>query len=215
MAALSRADIRKRETHGKLLEAARHAFIQYGYERASVNQIIELAGSSKGAFYHHFDSKEAVFLELMDRRLQDQRDQLRQAVFAGGVTRLEDLLALSVETGFNVYRNQDWAPLYMEFWAYATRNHALRERMAEMYHRWRSYLADLIVAAQGVGVISREVSPAKTAGMVIAIFEGMQLQLLMEEDVLSPLDVVKLLIRMLRPTRGERGALAPEPGQGT
>lgn len=201
---MSKAETRKQQTHEKLLEAARQAFAQLGYERASVNQIIELASSSKGAFYHHFESKEQIFLELMDRRLQAQREALREAVQSGKVSRLEDLLALSVETGFNVYQNKDWAPLYMEFWSYATRNEVLRTRMAEMYQKWRAYLSDLIHEAQQAGAISREVNPQKTAGMIIAIFEGMQLQLLMEEDVLSPLDVVKLLQRMLRPTRAER-----------
>lgn len=201
---MSKSEARKANTHEKLLEAARQAFAQFGYERASVNQIIDLAGSSKGAFYHHFESKEQIFLELMDRRLQAQRQALRDAVLSGKIAGLEDLLALSVETGFNVYQNKDWAPLYMEFWSYATRNETLRVRMAEMYQKWRSYLSDLISEAQQAGAISREVNAHKTAGMIIAIFEGMQLQLLMEEDVLSPLDVVKLLIRMLRPTRTER-----------
>ncbi len=201
---LSKSEARKRETHEKLLDAARQAFAQYGYERASVNQIIDLANSSKGAFYHHFESKEQIFLELMDQRLEAQREALRGAVLTGKVGGLEDLLALSVDTGFNVYQNKDWAPLYMEFWSYATRNEALRVRMAEMYQKWRSYLSDLILEAQQAGAISREVNAPKTAGMIIAIFEGMQLQLLMEEDVLSPLDIVKLLLRMLRPTRTER-----------
>lgn len=202
--AMGRNEARKAETHDKLLEAARQAFIQHGYERASVNDVIALAGLSKGAFYHHFDSKEAVFMELMDRRLQAQRDQLTPTIKGNPAASLDELLTRSVDTGFNVYQNQDWAPLYMEFWAYATRNSALRERMAEMYRRWREYLSDLVRAAQEVGAVSREINPEKTAGMVIAIFEGMQLQLLMEEDVLSPLDIVKLLLRMLRPTRSER-----------
>ncbi|MFZ5816853.1 MAG: TetR family transcriptional regulator [Bacillota bacterium] len=189
-----------------MLEAAQQAFAQHGYERASVNHIIELAGSSKGSFYHHFDSKEAVFLELMDRRLQEQRDMLRSLLQGEQSLRLDDVLAQAIEGGFNVYRTQDWAPLYMEFWAYATRSPALRARVADLYQRWRAYLADVIAAAQATGVVSREVNPEKTAGMVIAIFEGMQLQLLIEEDVISPLDIAKLTLRMLRPTRAEREA---------
>lgn len=200
---------RKQKTHERLLEAAQRAFTQHGYERASVNHIIELASSSKGSFYHHFDSKEAVFLELMDRRLQEQRDTLKTALEGGQPLRLDDVLSQAIEGGFNVYRTQDWAPLYMEFWAYATRNPALRARLAEMYQRWRSYLAEVIASAQWAGVVSREINPEKTAGMVIAIFEGMQLQLLIEEDVIAPLDIAKLTLRMLRPTRPEREA---QPG---
>lgn len=201
---LNKNDARKQRTHERLLEAAQQAFAQHGYERASVNHIIDLAGSSKGAFYHHFGSKEAVFLELIDRRLQAQRDVLKSTLENGQTTRLDDLLGVAIDSGFNVYRTHDWAPLYMEFWAYATRSQPLRSKLAEMYQRWRGYLADLLVAAQQAGLVSREVNPLKTAGMVIAVFEGMQLQLLIEEDVISPLDIAKLIMRMLRPTRSER-----------
>jgi len=42
----------------KILEAAYDLFAEYGYEKTTVAQIIELAGASKGGFYHHFESKE-------------------------------------------------------------------------------------------------------------------------------------------------------------
>jgi len=202
-----KTDARKAETHERLLEAARRVFAAGGYERSSVNDVIALAGSSKGAFYHHFDSKEALFLELMDGRLREQYDAVRQTLTSSQSMRLDDLIAAAADAGFNVYRNQDWAPLYMEFWAYATRNAAVRERMAEMYKRWRANLGELVRAAQGQGIVSREINAEKAASLIIAIFEGLQLQLLIEEDALPMRDVARFLVRMFRPTRGERPTL--------
>ncbi len=54
----------------RLLEAASSVFIELGYERATLQDIVDRAGVSKGALYHYFDSKDRLFLELMRERLK-------------------------------------------------------------------------------------------------------------------------------------------------
>ena len=44
----------------EILDCALDLFARQGYDATSVNQLIECAGISKGAFYHHFSSKEDV-----------------------------------------------------------------------------------------------------------------------------------------------------------
>lgn len=51
----------------ELLDAAQRLFFTAGYEATTVNDIIARAGVSKGGFYHHFDSKEALFEALLER----------------------------------------------------------------------------------------------------------------------------------------------------
>jgi len=48
-----------------ILDAAMDEFSQYDFDQASVNRIIEGAGTSKGTFYHYFRSKEELYLELI------------------------------------------------------------------------------------------------------------------------------------------------------
>jgi AcrR family transcriptional regulator len=58
-------------TRRAVLDAARAAFGARGYAQASVDEIAAAAGVTKGAVYHHFESKEALFLaalELVDER---------------------------------------------------------------------------------------------------------------------------------------------------
>lgn len=50
----------------KLLDAALEEFNSFGYEQASINRILDKAGMSKGQFYYHFKSKEALYFALMD-----------------------------------------------------------------------------------------------------------------------------------------------------
>src|SRR5260370_38459678 len=51
---------------GRILEAALEVFARKGYHGASVDDIVRASGTSKGAVYHHFPNKEAVFLALVD-----------------------------------------------------------------------------------------------------------------------------------------------------
>jgi len=56
---------RAEETRGRILDAAVKKFAIAGYDATSVDEICGEAGVSKGAFYHHFPTKQAVFLALM------------------------------------------------------------------------------------------------------------------------------------------------------
>jgi AcrR family transcriptional regulator len=53
-------------TRDRILGAALEVFAGKGYHRAIVDDIVRASGTSKGAVYHHFPNKEAVFLALVD-----------------------------------------------------------------------------------------------------------------------------------------------------
>lgn len=53
-------------TRERILTAALGVFAEKGYHRAVVDDIVRASGTSKGAVYHHFATKEAVFLALVD-----------------------------------------------------------------------------------------------------------------------------------------------------
>lgn len=50
-----------------LLEASFALIREQGYSRTSVNELCEAAGVSKGAFFHHFESKDALAVAALDR----------------------------------------------------------------------------------------------------------------------------------------------------
>ena len=61
---MNRREKQKAETLADLMKAAEELFIQQGYENTSINQIVRKCEITKGAFYHHFSSKEEI-LEKM------------------------------------------------------------------------------------------------------------------------------------------------------
>lgn len=67
------------DRQAEILDAARALFFEHGYEAASVQQIIDRIGISKGAFYHHFDSKEALLDRLVTHMAAEGAERARVA----------------------------------------------------------------------------------------------------------------------------------------
>jgi AcrR family transcriptional regulator len=57
---------RRAATHGMILDSARGLFTDKGFEGASIDDIAAAAGVAKGAVYHHFESKEALFERVLE-----------------------------------------------------------------------------------------------------------------------------------------------------
>jgi AcrR family transcriptional regulator len=58
--------VTKPGTRDRILQAALEVFAEKGYHRALVDDIVRASRTSKGAVYHHFPNKEALFLALVD-----------------------------------------------------------------------------------------------------------------------------------------------------
>ena len=59
------------QTHENLLFCAQKHFLEYGFERASIREICKDAHVTNGAFYNHFDDKEALFGALVESVVQE------------------------------------------------------------------------------------------------------------------------------------------------
>lgn len=56
----------REERREELLQAAASVFAEKGYRTSGINDIIEKAGVARGTFYHYFESKKEIFLELLE-----------------------------------------------------------------------------------------------------------------------------------------------------
>ena len=70
----------------ELVDLAERLFLEKGYERTTVNDVIDAAGVSKGAFYHHFRSKEDLLEAIAARFGQQSLASVEglEALHAGG-----------------------------------------------------------------------------------------------------------------------------------
>jgi len=82
------------QTRARILEAARTCFVSRGYDQAAMKDIASAAGMTAGALYHHFGSKQELFVEVYHRHQESAFAHLEQAAEGsdGFVARLSRLL---------------------------------------------------------------------------------------------------------------------------
>ncbi len=91
------------ETRKKIVDTAFKLFTKKGYENTSVQDIIDETGLSKGAIYHHFDSKEAILLTVYETIHSRTISQMLQLVHSPQLNGCEKLKAMF----FNSFRDKE------------------------------------------------------------------------------------------------------------
>ena len=162
-----------------LLDAARAEFSRAGLAAARVEDIARRAGVSKGAFYLHFDSKEAAFLAIVQRFLgaieafSARREEATRRLWArppdgpaGLRARLEAEAALDVELLELLWHHRHLIPA-VEGPA-GSRCEAL---VAGFRRRMRATTAARIRARQEAGELRADVDPGVVADVLLGTFE--------------------------------------------
>jgi AcrR family transcriptional regulator len=133
------------QTRACLLSAAARVFTRRGLERASIDEVSEEAGYTKGAFYANFKNKQELFLAMLDERFAEKLDRLEADLPGTDEDPGEE--ARRAAEDIALHSDPEWARLFFEFTAYAakdedfrqefaTRYRALQERMTEILRRW-------------------------------------------------------------------------------
>lgn len=190
---------RSEETHAAILKAALAGFAASGYEAASVAEICQRAGVSKGAFYHHFPTKQALFMELLENWLRgiDERLAASRRVSESAAESLAHMAALAR----GIFEIADGRlPMFLEFWAQARLDPAVWAATIAPYHRYQTFFESLIHEGVADGSF-RAVDPATGARTIVALAVGLLLQGLLDPGGAdwgaAVQDSIELLIRGL------------------
>lgn len=152
--------IRTRRT---ILEAAAAVFDERGYTSATIGEILERAGVTKGALYFHFGSKEelalGVFEEQLAISLPHQSSKLQELVDSGLV------LATRLRT----------EPLVRASVGLALDQGALGLDRTPAFGMWIDQTTRTLAEAGAAGELLPHVDPVETAELLVASFSGVQL----------------------------------------
>jgi AcrR family transcriptional regulator len=164
---------RAAETRRMILDGAARLFAERGYGQTSVDAIIEEAVLSKGAFYHHFPSKEALLAALLDDRQRRCAEQMRGAVTPAAS--LREAIDRLVEASFEANEaDTDGVRLYFEFCLQAMRDPAAREIVSRSLAECREIVAGMLKIAQP-GAVRGDLDADSAAALLIAMFDGIAL----------------------------------------
>ena len=167
---------RSEETRTKITDAAIKLFSTRGFSAASVDDICEEAGISKGAFYHHFESKQALVLALLDGWLQ----AIDSAIEASkDKTAPETFMQMTEAFPYFFETAGEGLPMFLEFWLQASRDKTIWEASIAPYRRYHKYFTSLIKKGVEEGSFV-EVDPDLTSRMIVATAMGLLLQSLLD-----------------------------------
>lgn len=199
---------KKAATRASLLAAAAEVFAARGFQAASVDEVAEAAGFTKGAVYSHFESKEDLFLAMLDERFAERIEELRSVL---DDDREVGEQAREAGQGFMTYLDADprWSPLFFEFWAHAVRNPDVATKLVPRYRAVRQAVAEAI-ERRGRELGHEPPIPAHdVAAMTFAMANGMALEHTLEpEEVPAELygTMLEIFFRGLAAMAEERSA---------
>jgi AcrR family transcriptional regulator len=174
---------RSAQTKNSIMEAATALFAREGYEATGVAEICEQAGVSKGAFYYHFDSKENVFLTLIDTWLTTLEKSLNDITFQAKSVP-EGLLEMAGMMQPVFENNQYFMGLFLELWTHANRNDKVRQATVAPYRRFEETFTRLIQRGIDEGTIA-EVEPEIASQLLLSLSSGLFLQASLEPDLVN------------------------------
>jgi AcrR family transcriptional regulator len=182
-----------------VLDAARRVFLARGYHAATLEQIADEAGFSKGVVYSHFDSKADLFLALLEARICERAAQ--NARLAGSLPGNEQgLLALMDHLTRGDQATPGWLLLVIEFRVHAARDPALSRRYAAAHARTVEALAGMLAAISARNGHEPAVEFRRLAELMLALSVGVSLEQAASPDAFGgPRLASQLMARVLEP----------------
>ncbi|HTX93244.1 MAG TPA: TetR/AcrR family transcriptional regulator [Anaerolineales bacterium] len=163
---------RGEETRGRILDAAVRKFAIAGYDAASVDDICAEAGVSKGAFYHHFPSKQAVFLALMNGWLS----MINMGIDAVHKDTVPETLVEMTNLLPGVFAAaEDRMPMFLEFWLQASRDEKIWQAVIAPYRHYQERFTKLVQEGIAEGSL-KPVEPQIAAQVIVSLAVGLVLQ---------------------------------------
>lgn len=158
-------------TRQKILQAAFLEFYHHGFQGGSLSRIVEAAGVTKGALFHHFAGKQELGYAVVDEVIEPLLIQR----WLGGLEGAADPISV-IQDAFRRYTRQDiesgslrsGCPLNNLAQEMSPLDEGFHQRIDALYGRWRATVADALTAGIEAGTVRGDVSPERVAALLVA-----------------------------------------------
>ena len=123
--------------------AAYRAFRDRGYQQSTVDALCRRAKISKGSFYWYFDSKQAVFVDILEQWTIEVTSELERQ-FKDAVLHEDSLPAIASALQRETHRGRSIVPLWLEFAVHSRDDEALQSALASFFARARRTIAGML-----------------------------------------------------------------------
>jgi AcrR family transcriptional regulator len=204
----------------RILHAACELIAERGIGGARIAQVAKAAGVSTALVHYHFRNRDVLLSETLDYafdlasavRLRPAGEPDGNGDGGSAARRLADVVEQSLPTTDPGRR--EWQ-LWAELWLGAARDPSLRPIAAQMYARYRTWVAAAVAEGVAAGEFAR-VDPGRTADLAMALIDGLGLRVLLG-DPSMPLErarerIGEILARELQIPAGQLPFAAADAG---
>ena len=169
-------------TREEIVQAGLKCLVEKGFNAVGVQEITDAAGVPKGSFYNHFESKEALGLEIVERYGANQkRREILTDPTVPPLQRLrrhfDRITALYADSHFT--RNCILGGFSAEL---ANQSEAIREGLRKLYGQWTKDIEATIAEAQTKAEIANKTKAADMAAFLLDSYEGALLRARVERS---------------------------------
>ncbi|HEY6337508.1 MAG TPA: TetR family transcriptional regulator C-terminal domain-containing protein [Candidatus Sulfotelmatobacter sp.] len=159
-------------TRERLLQAASREVYRSGFQSAGLDTILAAAGVTKGALYHHFDSKEALGYAIVEEVIAPNLRTKWLRPLLRGKDPIDTLIGIVESESVRPEDVRGGCPLNNLAQEMSPLDEGFRKRLAEVFRAWQEGVTAALREGQTRGTVRRDVEPAQAAGFLMAMVEG-------------------------------------------
>lgn len=167
-----------------LLDAAIRCIQERGYARTTARDIVAASSTNLGAIGYHFGSKEALMTEALAECCRRWLAAVSSAAGRPGGSPWDNAVTAAYRA---VDDSREVAVAYLEAWAQIERSPELREQLASHYREFRTATAALLQSVVP-RTRSKKLDIEALSAVLVAIFDGLMVQWLLDPDALPSPD---------------------------
>jgi AcrR family transcriptional regulator len=171
---------RRAMTRQHLLDAAAIVFARNGFHGSTLDEVAATAGFTKGAVYSNFKSKDDLFLELLDDRIDRQYAVVSEVLESGSHDAAEQFPRIREIVRNVTVWDDTFVTLWLEFVLYARRNPEAQAKLAASVRRSRAQVQDLIEHEYAIIGASPTYPTGDLAEISLALFNGLGIHRLVD-----------------------------------
>jgi len=159
-------------TRRRILQAAFEEFYTNGFQGGSLNHIVDEAGTTKGALFHHFEGKKDLGYAVVEEVIQPRIKACWLDSLANSIDPIVDLKSTLRQFVKGNKRIAQGCPLNNLAQEMSPLEEGMRKRIERVYVAWREGLAAALARGIKVGTVRGGISPRKVAAFVVAAQAG-------------------------------------------
>src|ERR1700693_708986 len=159
-------------TRQRLLQAAFQEFYHSGFQGSDLEAILNRAGVTKGALYHHFENKEALGYAVVDEVLATKMREKWLSPLEHAKNPIDALCRIVQSTSTKPEWLRGGCPINNLAHEMSPLDEGFRKRLEKLFSGCHNGIAAALRKGQKCGLVRRDIDPNEGAIFLVAVYEG-------------------------------------------